>query len=222
MNNWAKVTIGLGVVFLLVGAVMTALGGAGAGTAIDWDPEENAVWMATDGVYSHGSHEDNSLIVMVRDDVACDEFTLTIVLEDGSESDVKYVADDCTEDGVLPQGHADDPDGWHHLGWIYNLENETAYFIDASHESALVLPEELFGEIFGNFLGALGGIFGGASCLCCGVIFLVLGIILAFAIKDPKKQTQIQFAPIATDTPSDSEVGGESNTPPLEKSWYEE
>ncbi len=213
MNVWAKVMFGFGAVFLLIGGWMTVSGGMGVGDATDWDPVEESVWSAQSGIYLH-EIDDEGLLIFVSDDVRCDEFELTITIdgvEDSSRG--KYAADECTEDGALPWGHEDDPDGWLHMGAIYNLERGVEYEIEANAE-ILAIPESVVWEIIGGFFGGLGEIFGGASCLCCGFIFLLIGLIVALTVKDPKPATTLNVQPVG-DLPDEG-------TKPLEKTWYEE
>ncbi|MED6337585.1 MAG: hypothetical protein VYC12_01025, partial [Candidatus Thermoplasmatota archaeon] len=54
------------------------------------------------------------------------------------------------------------------------------------------LAEEIFDEIGALFIGFIGG-FGG---LCCGIIFLIIGIIMALTMKDDG-QEQMMFTPPA-------------------------
>ena len=193
MHVAGKVFLGLGAVLLLLGIVMAGLGGNALEEVGDVDVEAKTVWSGQDGVFTYDGMD--TLMVFVPDTVRCDEFTITFSNESGNTT---TKMDRCTEDGSAPEGYADDPDGWYHMG-TFGWEGESAgdYTLNANTEVNLlplgeVLLEEL-GEAAGGFLTILGGV--GLSG--CGVCFLVLGGILALALNDPKDATQIQQPPSA-------------------------
>jgi hypothetical protein len=191
MHVAGKVFLGLGAVLLLLGIVMTGLGGNALEEVGDVDVEGKTVWSGEEGVFSYD--EMDMLMVFVPDTVRCDEFTITFSNESG---DTTTKMDACTEDGSAPEGYADDPDGWYHMG-TFGWEGESTgdYTLEANTEVNLLPMWEILGEEFGEAAGGLLGILGGVGLSGCGVCLLLLGGILAVALNDPKEATQIQQPP---------------------------
>ncbi len=185
MHIAGKIFLGLGLLITLAGVGLTFAGGSSLSDAGDWDVEEKSDFSGTAGVTTYLFKEE--MIVMVSDDVRCDEFTFTMTNETGENS----VTIDCEEDGEKPYGWEDDPEGWYHMAtistWNYNAGE---YTIESNEDYELVPMWEVLGEEIGE---AVTGIFAGAAGLgsaCCGIFFLILGVIFALVLKDPKK-TQI-------------------------------
>ena len=79
MHIAGKIFLGLGVLMLIGGGIMTIGGGSALEDAAEWDPEEKSEFSGAtgDSSYSYpGDWEDK--LVMVRDNVRCDEFTITM------------------------------------------------------------------------------------------------------------------------------------------------
>ena len=185
MHIAGKIFLGLGLLITLAGVGLTFAGGSTLSDAGDWDVEEKSDFSGTAGVTTYSFSEE--MIVMVSDDVRCDEFTFTMTNETGENS----VTINCEEDGEKPYGWEDDPEGWYHMAtispWNYNAGE---YTIESNEDYELVPMWEVLGEEIGE---AVTGIFAGAAGLgsaCCGIFFLILGVIFALVLKDPKK-TQI-------------------------------
>ena len=218
MNNGTKVTIGIGALFLLAGIGLTFLGGSSASGIEDFDVEEDRVWAGNSGIYVH-EISDDVVLIFVSDDVRCDEFDMRISREDGGESKVAYKHDDCTSDGSMPAEHSDDPAGWYHMGAIRGLEQGVSYNITTSDEFSAV-SEDLILEIIGGVFGAIFGIGGGVGCICCGVVILIIGGIMAATSGGNKTQTQIEITP-SVEVDSNKEEEAEEYDKE-EKKWYEE
>ena len=218
MNNGTKVTIGIGALFLLAGIGLTFLGGSSASGIEDFDVEEDRVWAGNSGIYVH-EISDDVVLIYVSDDVRCDEFDMRISREDGGESKVAYKHDDCTSDGSMPAEHSDDPAGWYHMGAIRGLEQGVSYNITTSDEFSAV-SEDLILEIIGGVFGAIFGIGGGVGCICCGVVILIIGGIMAATSGGNKTQTQIEITP-SVEVDSNKEEEAEEYDKE-EKKWYEE
>ncbi len=184
MHIAGKIFLGLGLLITLAGVVLTIGGGSTLSDVGDWDVEEKSDFSGTAGVTTYSFSEE--IIVMVSDDVRCDEFTFTMTNESGED----HVTIDCEEDGEKPYGWEDDPDGWYHMATISTWNYATGeYTIESNEDYELVPLSEvlsLIGEVFGGFFAAAGGI--GAAC--CGIFFMLLGGIFALVLKEPKK-TQI-------------------------------
>ena len=190
MHIAGKVFLGLGVVMLVIGMLMAGGGRASFGEAGDWDPEEKSEFsgVAGDSSYSYpGDWEDK--LVMVRDNVRCDEFTITMT----NATNENHVKVDCEDDGEKPWGWEDDPPGWYHMATIWSEDYDRGeYTINANADYEIVDLWEILKEEGGEAVGGIMGILGGVGLSGCGVCFLLLGGILAIALNDPKEPTQIQ------------------------------
>ena len=192
MHIAGKVFLGLGVVMLVIGMVMAGGGRDSLGDAGDWDPEEKSEFSGTIGNSSYTYPGGMDKIVMVRDNVRCDEFTIDMTNQTG-ENHVKV---DCEDDGEKPREWEDDPSGWYHMASISPWEYSSGeYTIEANADYEIVDTWEVLGEELGEAAGGLMGILGGVGLSGCGVCFLVLGGILALVLNDPKEATQIQMPP---------------------------
>ena len=190
MHVAGKVFLGLGVVIMLLGAVMTWSGGSSMDDVGDVDVEGKTVWNGQSGTFYYDDSDE--IMVFVKDTVRCDEFSVTIINESGDDV---YEADECTSDGSKPSGYEDDPAGWYHMGTFGWDQTRGDFNITASHEIHLlplwgVLGEEIM-EGVGGFLTAVGGV----SLVGCGACFALLGGILAAVLNDPKDAMQIQQPP---------------------------
>ena len=184
MHIAAKLTLGVGVGLLVLGILLGGLGARGVGSATDWSVEEEAVWSGSTGVHNHTNARDGVLYIFVSDEVRCDEFTLNVsVIEGDSDQKVGYTADWCTEDGRLPVGYEDDPDGWLHMGAVRGLESGGSYEF-VSEDNLIAVPEGVILDLIGGLVGGIFGALGGGSCACCGLLILLLGLILAFTMKE--------------------------------------
>ena len=184
MHVAAKVTLGIGVGMLVLGILLGGLGARGVGSATDWSVEEEAVWSGSSGVHEHTDAQDGVLLIFVSDEVRCDEFTLNVsVIEGDSDEKVWYTAGWCTEDGRLPIGYEDDPDGWLHMGEVRGLESGGSYEF-VSEDNLVAVPEGVIREIIESVVGGFFGALGGGSCACCGLLIMLLGLILAFTMNE--------------------------------------
>jgi len=212
VNTGTKVTVGLGAVMIIGGILVTVLGAGAVGGADEWRPTDDVYFEVTGfdsrdglGIFTHVEDGNGSkLYVFVSDEVRCDDFTLEI---EGGEA--KWMADYCIEDGKLPSGHVDDPEGWLHIGTIIDPEDGIEYQIEVSHDVVLVSGDVIDG-IIGSFFAGLAGICGGPTFLCCGLIFLLIGIVMAFTQKgNEKTETRI-------------EINQEIDSDKSDKNWYDD
>ena len=178
MHIAGKIFLGLGLLITLAGVVLTIGGGSALSDAGDWDVEEKSDFSGTAGVTTYSFSED--IIVMVSDDVRCDEFTFTMTDESGED----HVIIDCEEDGEKPYGWEDDPDGWYHMATI-SAWNYTAgeYTIESNEDYELVPMWEVLGEEIGEAVGGFFAAAGGVGAACCGIFFMLLGGIFALVLK---------------------------------------
>ena len=192
MHVAGKVFLGLGAALLVLGVVMGGLGGSALDDVGEWEVEEKSEFSGTTGNSSYTYPGGMDKIVMVRDNVRCDEFTIDMTNQTG-ENHVKV---DCEDDGEKPWGWEDDPPGWYHMATISQWEYSSGeYTIDANADYEIVDGWEILFEEGGEAVGGIMGMIGGVGLSGCGVCFLVLGGILAFALNDPKEATQMQQPP---------------------------
>ena len=82
MHVAGKVFLGLGVVMLLIGGIMTVMGGDSLEDAGEWEPMEMSDYSGTAGS-SEYTFSGEDMLVMVRDDVRCDEFSFSVTNDTG-------------------------------------------------------------------------------------------------------------------------------------------
>ena len=188
MHPVGKVFMAIGLVVVIIGGVMYAVGSENVDDVGEWDVREESEWNGQSGTYYFDGSED--MMVIVRNTVRCDTFELTIKDSTGDE---QYYSDEyCTEDGTDPI-YDNAPEGWHQLGTIdtYYVENGT-YEINASSEVYLV-PVGIWGEELGQAVGGFLSGVGGGLLVCCGGVLLFFGLILGLTVGEGgQKITVIQ------------------------------
>ena len=220
MNTGTKLMLGLGAIGIVVGILVMILGAGSAGDAVNWRPTDDVYLENSQGETVSFIHiqegNGDSIAVFVSDDVRCDDFTLEI---QGGEA--WWKADTCidVEGRSLPSGHGDDPEGWLHLGTIVEVEDGVEYTITTSHDVVLVGWEVVEGVV-GDFLGGLAAICGGPTFLCCGLLFLIIGGVMAVTSSGTKTQTQIEITPSVEVDSENNEL--EDGYEKDEKKWYDE
>ena len=220
MNTGTKLMLGLGAIGIVVGILVMVLGAGSIGDADKWRPTDDVYLENSQGETVSFIHiqegNGDSIAVFVSDDVRCDDFTLEI---QGGEA--WWKADTCidVEGRSLPIGYGDDPEGWLHLGTIVEVKDGVEYTITTSHDVVLVGWEVLEGVV-GDFLGGLAAICGGPTFLCCGLLFLVIGGVMAVTSSGTKTQTQIEITPSVEVDSQNNEL--EDGYEKDEKKWYDE
>ena len=189
MQTVAKVMLGIGGVMLAIGILLSVLGARGVGSVEGFSVEDDKVWSGSSGVYVHQDSSEWGLLIFVSDEVRCDEFDLNVsVVASDADGKAWYEHDWCVEDGMLPSGHADDPEGWLHMGTVRGLEEGGSYEF-TSRERVVGVEESVVVEIIEDAIGGALGLMGGGSCACCGGLFLLLGIVLALTMEDEAPTT---------------------------------
>ena len=184
MHIAAKLTLGVGVGMLVIGVLLVGLGARAAGSVEDFSVEEDEVWNGSSGQYLHQDPSEWGLLIFVRDEVRCDEFDVNVtVVSSDTDGKVWYERDWCTDGGRLPSGHADDPEGWLHMGTVRGLEMGATYEF-TSREEVFAVEESQVVVLVEGVVGGILGALGGGSCACCGLLILLLGPILAFTMKE--------------------------------------
>ena len=195
MNTGTKLMLGLGAIGIVIGILVMVLGAGSIGDAAKWRPTDDVYLENSQGETVSFIHikdgNGDSIAVFVSDEVRCDDFTLEI---QGGEASWK--ADTCidVEGRSLPFGYEDDPEGWLHLGTIVGVKDGVEYTITTSQDVVLVGWEDVE-EVIGDFLGGLAAICGGPTFLCCGLLFLIIGGVMAVTSSGTKTQTQIEITP---------------------------
>ena len=180
--------MGIGILVIVGGGILMAVGGNNIEDVGEWDVIEKSEWNGQSGTFQFEGSGD--YLVMVRDTVSCDSFSLTITNTTSGDLET-YESEECTEDGSKPKGYEDDPAGWHDMGstlWVSNGAHE----INASHEIYLVPLWEIVGEEIGE---AVGGLFQGAAggmLVCCGGVVTIFGLILGLLVNNDQKTIIIQ------------------------------
>ena len=220
MNTGTKLMLGLGAIGIVVGILVMILGAGSAGDAVNWRPTDDVYLENSQGETVSFIHiqegNGDSIAVFVSDDVRCDDFTLEI---QGGEA--WWKADTCidVEGRSLPIGYGDDPEGWLHLGTIVEVNDGVEYTITTSHDVVLVGWEVLEGVV-GDFLGGLAAICGGPTFLCCGLLFLIIGGVMAVTSSGTKTQTQIEITPSVEVDSENNEL--EDGYDKDDKKWYDD
>ncbi len=224
MHNGAKLTLGIGVAVFAVGILLTLLGARGIGAVEEFSVEGEAIWSGNSGAYVNEEDGGYGLLIFVSDEVRCDEFTLEVSQE--GDAVAEYVADRCVEDGKLPSGHSDDPEGWLHMGTIREIEYGVSYEFSANEEFSVV-PERVVVEVIGSAIGGIVAGLGGGSCACCGLFILFIGLVLALTMKE-EVPTSYKVGPDGKIILDDSEAGNVASSGPGEGAvddvgtWYEQ
>ena len=188
MHVMTKVTLGIGGVLLLISAAALAIGGASASDTSWWDDDSIGDEYWTGETSDSFSGEllgtwNAYYLVYVEEGYEVD-----IEIYEGSnggwadfESCEEY--DDCEDYDTIP--------GYDYIGEIY-VEYSGDFEIDFTENEGrsvdVMLREE---KIPVNSLLGMGG---GVCGLCCSLLLLIIGGIMALTMKDkPKVQTRIQI-----------------------------
>ncbi len=199
MHVAGKVFLGLGAVMLLVGGIMTAMGGDTL-SDIEWDVEGESIFEGPDGTYTHSS--DDVMIIYVDDSVDCESFSITYTAENGStghdrdgdgvEDESYFLKEECAGDG-MSMSSGDDPAGFYSIG-SFNGERGS-YTVDGTTSFYTVPFFKTIGGVVEDAAGGLLSIIGGVGLAGCGVCSLLLGGLFALVLKDNKPQTVVVNPP---------------------------
>lgn len=188
MHPAGKVFMAIGVFVLIGGVALMVIGGNNVEDFGEWNPEEKSAFSGTSGTMTFDYNGDD-MIVMVRDNVRCDEFSMSLT-NDTSDNSLTV---DCEEDGAYPIGWEDDPVGWYHMTTISSYDyNEGQYTIEANANYELVPLWEVVEDEIGE---AVGGLFQGAAgglLICCGGVISIFGLILGLLVNNNQKTIIVQ------------------------------
>jgi len=183
MHISGKIFMAIGVFICLAGVVLMALGGENIDDAGEWDVVEKSEWNGDSGTFNF--RDDGDYLVMVRDTVSCDSFSLTITNTTSGDPEY-YEGEECTEDGSKPVGYEDDPTGWYNVGSTLYVSNGN-HQINASHEIYLVPLWETVGEEIGEAVGGFFQGLAGFGALCCGGVVTIFGLVLGLLVNNEQK-----------------------------------
>ena len=186
MHVMTKVTLGIGGVLLLISAAVLAIGGASASDTMGWDDVTgDEYWTGeTSTSFSEKLNWDAYYLVYVEEGYEVD-----IEIYEGSNGgwadfepcELLY---DCDEElYTIP--------GYDYIGKIY-VEYSGDFKIDFTENEGRSVDVMLREEKIP--VNSLMGAFGGFCGLCCSLLLLIIGSIMAFTMKDkPKVQATIQI-----------------------------
>jgi len=198
MHVVAKITIGAGVLVLLAGIAMLVLAGSSFDDAASsWDAEESTG--ATLYVLDEDRKGDIGFAFYVKGEYTDDdgdgawdhcrgvEITVTqnpgVILDwDEGEGGEFYfqASDDNGKSCDVEEGKDENRPGFVKLG----IACLACYEGDFEFESNQPVWVVYVDEALGDFFASLGAGVGGGSCLCCGIVIMAFGLILALVVKD--------------------------------------
>jgi hypothetical protein len=187
MHVAAKIALGIGTALLLIGGLMTVLGGA----TVDIDEDSFSVEKASiwNGDLSDGGSVTLDLnytrmysVYLENGSGDVDELSISIVNDTEGEEYFECEWDEWGESEIC--WHVE---GWTAVGWMLNPECPCELTIQGSGQ-VMIVDDKLYGEqveeeAFG-FLGSLAAIGTGCCVGCFGIIALIIGIIMAVSMKD--------------------------------------
>jgi hypothetical protein len=208
MHIVAKGTIGAGVLVLLAGIAMLVLAGSAFDDAASsWDAEESTG--ATLYVLDEDRRGDIGFAFFVKGEYTDDdgdgvwdhcsgvEITVTQkpdVNTEWSDEDGDFffqASEDKGKSCDVEEGKDTNRPGFVKLG----MACVGCYAGDFEFETDQPVWVVYVDEALGSFFASLGAGIGGGSCLCCGILFLIVGLIMSLTMKD-SKQKDVTFQPV--------------------------
>ena len=215
MHNASKVTIGIGIVLIIIAIIVVAMG-----DSFEENITEGIIYEGTDGsvtieeikngtesmYYVHlvnakydggsqGGYNErhyNSTWNLTEEDC---NIVKAFSIKDNDNNEMFYpkcnYVEDGTEDHYIVVGHLcnarnayTDDEGMTHQSWSGNGCPGGTFNFETNGNEVMVFD-------IGALLGAIGGWFvkwiGSVLACCCGSIILLIGIVLAFTMDDPKE-----------------------------------
>jgi len=187
MHTASKVVLGLGVIITILGMVSMGLGGAEVGD-LDLDIDGKELYSGEEGgnfespgvfyaiqVYAVGSNET----------IDCDTFADQITITNQTSEEVFFK--DCETD-------ENDEFDKTFLGWVFGGHPDN-FTIESSTGEVKVIAYGISGDDARQALFGLASIISGIAMLCCGFLFLIVGLIMSLTMKD-SKQKDVTFQPV--------------------------
>jgi hypothetical protein len=214
MHIVAKITIGAGALTLLAGIVMLVLAGSSISDTGNWVAEETTG--ATLKIVDEDGAGDIGFAFFVKGEYTDDDGDGVWDHCSGVEITVKQkpaVADWYDEKGEktteeegdfyfqasedkgkscdVEEGKDTNRPGFVKLGMACFGCYEGDLEFEANQPVWVVYVDEVLGDLFGAIFAGMGA----GSCLCCGILFLIVGLIMSLTMKD-SKQKDVTFQPV--------------------------
>jgi len=207
MHIAAKIALGIGTALLLIGGLMTVLGGVTVDIDEDsFSVEKASVWngdLSDGGSVTIDLNYTRMYSVYLENgtgDVA--ELSISIVNETEGEEYFECDWDEWGESEICWHEN-----GWTAVGWILDPECPCELTIQGSGQ-VMIVDDKLWGEQVGEealgLLGSLAAIGTGCCVVCFGIIVLIIGIIMAVSMKDTPATEMVMMQ-------SGQAVGGQVN-----------
>lgn len=187
MHTASKVVLGLGVIITILGMVSMGLGGAEVGD-LDLDIDGKELYSGEEGgnfespgvfyaiqVYAVGSNET----------IDCDTFADQITITNQTSEEVFFK--DCNAD-------ENDESDKTFLGSVFGGHPDN-FTIESSTGEVKVIAYGISGDDARQAFFGLASIISGIAMLCCGILFLIVGLIMSLTMKD-SKQKDVTFQPV--------------------------
>ncbi len=243
----SKITIGAGALLLLAGIAMLVLAGSSIGDAgSDWAAEETTG--GTLKIVDEDGNGDLGFAFFVKGEYAdddgdgewdhCSGVEITVKQkpavntewDDGEGGEFYFQASDPGLEGLDKGKNCDVEEGkdGNRPGFVkLGVACLACYEGDFEFESNQPVWVVYVDEALGSFFASLGAGIGGGSCLCCGIVIMAFGLILALVVKDDDQPaTTITYGedgkvivqqPGATQRPAQD---GGDDTPKNVDDWY--
>ena len=187
MHTASKVVLGLGVIITIFGMVSMGLGGAEVGDLdIDFDGKE--LYSGEEG----GNFESPGVLYAIQvyavgsnETIDCDTFADQITITNQTSEEVFFK--DCNAD-------ENDESDKTFLGSVVNGHPDS-FAIGSSTGEVKVIAYGISGDDARQALFGLASIISGIAMFCCGILFLIVGLIMSLTMKD-SKQKDVTFQPV--------------------------
>ncbi len=187
MHTASKVVLGLGVIITIFGMVSMGLGGAEVGD-LDLDFDGTELYSGEEGV----NFESTGLLYAIQvyavgsnETIDCDTFADQITITNQTSEEVFFK--DCETD-------ENDEFDKTFLGWVFGGHPDN-FTIESSTGEVKVIAYGISGDDARQAFFGLASIISGIAMLCCGILFLIVGLIMSLTMKD-SKQKDVTFQPV--------------------------
>ena len=187
MHTASKVVLGLGVIITILGMVSMGLGGAEVGD-LDLDIDGKELYSGEEG----GNFESQGRFYVIQvyavgsnETIDCDTFADQITITNQTSDEVFFK--DCNTD-------ENDESDKTFLGSVVNGYPDS-FAIGSSTGEVKVIAYGISGDDARQALSGLASIISGIAMFCCGILFLIVGLIMSLTMKD-SKQKDVTFQPV--------------------------
>jgi hypothetical protein len=187
MHTASKVVLGLGVIITILGMVSMGLGGAEVGD-LDLDIDGKELYSGEEG----GNFESQGRFYVIQvyavgsnETIDCDTFADQITITNQTSEEVFFK--DCNAD-------ENDESDKTFLGSVFGGHPDS-FAIGSSTGEVKVIAYGISGGDARQALFGLASIISGIAMFCCGILFLIVGLIMSLTMKD-SKQKDVTFQPV--------------------------